>query len=127
MDMKEDPHKGLIRCIIDSENPISLVDTTRISKTIQNSGILDNYYPDGASLEVTSFGITESFTQPFQFRKNVGRRLNIIYDKDGYKKNVKAELSGFDGETLFLRNKNRGQFQLSLTKILDTKVVIQFK
>ncbi len=127
MDMKEDPHKGLIRCIIDSENPISLDDTTRISKTIQNSHILDTYYPKGASLEVTSFGINGSLTESFQFRKNVGRMLNITFDKDGYKKSVKAELRGFDGKTLFLRNKNKSQFQLPLTKIIDTKVVIQFK
>lgn len=126
MDIKEDPHKGLVRCLIDSEDSISLDDTAMILKLIQNSGVLDQFYSDGASLEVTSLGVTEPLTQSFQYRKNVGRKLNITFDKNGYRKHIEAELTGFDGETLFLQNKNKGHFQLVLVNILQAKVVIQF-
>jgi len=127
MDLKEDPHKGLVRCLIDSEDTISLADTTMISKLIQNSGVLDQFYSDGASLEVTSLGVSEPITQSFQYRKNVGRKLNITFDKNGYRKNIEAELTGFDGNNLFLQNKNKGHFQLAFANILQAKVVIQFK
>jgi ribosome maturation factor RimP len=127
MNIKEDPHKGLVRCLIDSEDSISLDDTAMISKLIQHSGVLDQFYPDGASLEVTSLGVTEPLTHSFQYRKNIGRKLNITYDKNGYRKNVEAELTGFDGEILFLQNKNKGHFQLELANILQAKVIIQFK
>lgn len=126
MDIKEDPHKGLVRCLIDSEDSISLDDTAMILKLIQNSGVLDQFYSDGASLEVTSLGVTEPLTKSFQYRKNVGRKLNITFDKNGYRKHIEAELTGFDGETLFLQNKNKGHFQLVLVNILQAKVVIQF-
>ncbi len=127
MDIKEDPHKGLVRCFIDSEETISLNDTARISKSIQKSGILDQYYSEGASLEVTSLGATEPITEPFQYRKNVGRKLNITYDKNGYRKFVEADLTGFNEETLFLKNKNKGRFEILLKNVLQAKVIIQFK
>ena len=126
MDMKEDPHKGLVRCYVDSEMIISLSDTTSIAKRIRESGLLDEYYPNGASLEVSTLGISEPLTLPFQFRKNVGRFSNLMYSKNGYKKQTDAELVGFDEETLFLKNKQRGQFQLKLESVYQAKVIVQF-
>lgn len=126
MDLKEDPHKGMVRCFVDGETSISLNETSFIAKQIQESGLLDEYYPSGASLEVTTLGLGEPLTQPFQYRKNVGRFLNLYYDKNGYKKHTEAELVGFDEEILFLKNKQNGQFQLRLENILLAKVIVQF-
>ena len=126
MDLKEDPHKGMVRCFVDGERSISLNETSFIAKHIQESGLLDEYYPNGASLEVTTMGLGEPLTQPFQYRKNVGRFLNLSYDKNGYKKHTEAELVGFDEEILFLKNKQNGQFQLRLENILLAKVIVQF-
>lgn len=126
MDMNEDPHKGLLRCFIDSEESISLNVTTTIAKSIRNSGLLDIMFPDGASLEVTTLGLSEPLTQPFQYRKNVGRLMNLTYEKKGYRKHVEAELVGFNDSIIFLKNENKGHFQLALENILQTKIIVQF-
>ncbi|MBC8323260.1 MAG: hypothetical protein H8E70_06805 [Candidatus Marinimicrobia bacterium] len=126
MDMNEDPHKGLLRCFVDSEASISLDVTTTIAKSIRNSGLLETIFPDGASLEVTTLGLSEPLTQPFQYRKNVGRLMNLTYDKKGYRKHAEAELVGFKDSILFLKNENKGHFQLALENILQAKIIVQF-
>ena len=45
IDIKEDPRRRMLNCIIDSENPVDLNLTTSISKDIHNSGVLDKSYP----------------------------------------------------------------------------------
>ena len=126
MDIKEDPHRRLVRCFVDAEESISIDETTEIAKSIQNSGLLDEYYPDGASLEVTTIGLSEPLEQPFQYRKNVGRMLNLTYDKNGNQKHTEAELVGFSDGILYIKNKYKGQFQLVLENILQAKVIVQF-
>ena len=126
MDINEDPHRGMVRCFVDSEKSISLDQTSKIVKSIQHSGLLEKYYPDGALLEVTTLGILEPLTQPFQYRKNVGRKLNLTYNNKSYRKHTEAELVGFNDDILFLKNKNKGQFQLALENILQAKVIVQF-
>ncbi|HJL75321.1 MAG TPA: hypothetical protein QGF17_08365 [Candidatus Marinimicrobia bacterium] len=126
MDLTDDPHKGMVRCFVDSEETVSLDVTTAIAKSIQDAGILDEYYPDGAALEVTSIGVTEPLMRPFQYKKNVGRKLNLTFDKNGYRKYTEAELVGFNDDILYLKNKNKGQFQLALENILQAKVIVQF-
>ena len=88
--------------------------------------MLDEYYPDGASLEVTTIGLSEPLEQPFQYRKNVGRMLNLTYDKNGNQKHTEAELVGFSDGILYLKNKYKGHFQLVLENILQAKVIVQF-
>ncbi len=105
---------------------ISLDLTSKIVKSIQHSGLLEKYYPDGALLEVTTLGILEPLTQPIQYRKNVGRKLNLTYNNKSYRKHTEAELVGFNDNILFLKNKNKGQFQLALENILQAKVIVQF-
>ncbi len=126
MDMNEDPHKALLRCFIDSEDSISLDLTTSIAKSIRNSGLLDTIFPEGTSLEVSTLGLSEPLTQPFQYRKNVGRLMNLTYDKKGYRKHTEAELVGFKDSILFLKNENKGHFQLALENILQAKIIVQF-
>ena len=126
MDINEDPHRGIVRCFVDGEESISLGVTANIAKSIQNSGLLDEYYPDGASLEVTTLGLSEPLKQPFQYRKNVGRMLNLTYGKNGYRKHTEAELVGFNDGILYLKNKHKGQFQMALENILQAKVIVQF-
>ncbi len=81
MDIKEDIYKAVIRCFIDSEKMIYSEDTSMISKSIQDYEVLDAFYPDGVTLEVTSLGVTTPLTRNFQFRKNIGRLLAIEYKK----------------------------------------------
>ena len=87
---------------------------------------MDEYYPDGASLEVTTLGLSEPMKQPFQYRKNVGRMLSLTYGKNGYRKHTEAELVGFNDGILYLKNKHKGQFQMALENILQAKVIVQF-
>jgi len=126
MDLNEDPHRGMVRCFVDGETSISLGQTSKIVKSIQHSGLLDQYYPEGALLEVTTLGVTEPLTHSFQYKKNVGRYLNLTYSSKNYRKHTEAELVGFNDNILFLKNEHKGQFELALENILQAKVIVKF-
>ena len=44
LDVKEDFHQGVVKCVIDAEKTVDLDLTTSISRTINDSGILDELY-----------------------------------------------------------------------------------
>ena len=46
--------------------------------------------------------------------------------KKGYRKHAEAELVGFKDSILFLKNENKGHFQLALENILQAKIIVQF-
>ena len=73
IDIKEDPRRRLLNCIIDSENPVDLNLTTSISKDIYNSGVLDKSYPNGMTLSVSSIGIDAPLKEAYQFKKNINK------------------------------------------------------
>ena len=83
LDVKEDFHQGVVKCVIDAEKSVDLDLTTSISRTINDSGILDELYPDGMALHVSSAGVDTPLKHDYQYRKNIGRVISITVDRDG--------------------------------------------
>jgi len=75
IDLKQD--KSSIRIIVDGLNSVDLDTTAYIAKKIRNSESLNKYLPEDFRLEVSSPGIDSPLTHPFQYKKNIGRQLNI--------------------------------------------------
>ena len=69
--------KSKIKVIVDGTNPIDLNTTSYIAKKIRNSDSLDKHLPEDFQLEVSSPGINTPLKYPFQYKKNVGRQINI--------------------------------------------------
>ena len=78
LDLVEDPSNSRIKIVVDGPEPIDLETTTSIARQVHSSEILNNVYPRGVQLEVTSPGIEAPLLYPFQFEKNLGRTLKII-------------------------------------------------
>ena len=77
LDLVENKAQSRVKVVIDSEGSIDLQTTSLIARTIRNSDIMLSEYPNGVQLEVTSPGIDSPLSHPFQFKKNIGRFLNI--------------------------------------------------
>ena len=121
-----------IKVFLDGDNGISIekcVFYNRILyKKIEESGM----FPDGDfSLEISSPGLDEPLKLMRQYRKNTGRRVEVLL-KDGVKVEGKL-LEVFDGHIIVeeTRGKNKKQeiiqHNFSLENIKSTKIQIVFK
>ena len=77
---------GYVRIVLDGEKNISLRDTTKMTKLLKKSSDFINLFPKGYRLEVTSPGLDSSIMFPFQFKKHIGRKINITL-KDKFEMN----------------------------------------
>lgn len=121
-----------IKVFLDGDNGISIekcVFYNRILyKQIEESGM----FPDGDfSLEISSPGLDEPLKLLRQYRKNVGRKVEVLL-KDGVKTEGKL-LEVFDGHVIVeeVKGKNKKQeiiqHNFSFDSIKSTKIQIVFK
>ena len=121
-----------IKIFLDGDNGISIekcVFYNRILyKRIEESGM----FPDGDfSLEISSPGLDEPLKLLRQYRKNVGRKVEVLL-KDGVKIEGKL-LEVFDGHIIVeeIKGKNKKQeiiqHNFPLDNIKSTKIQIVFK
>ena len=68
---------GKIKLIIDSFDGIDLNSTSILAQKIKKSDTINEFYPNGLQLEISSPGIDSDLKLPFQFSKNIGRKLKI--------------------------------------------------
>ena len=69
--------QNLVRLIVDAEHHISLSETTEITKRIRDSKDIQSMFPDGVRIEVSTPGVTSPLEYDYQYKKNIGRKLNI--------------------------------------------------
>ena len=76
-----------IRVIIDGDKGVDLSDCIAVSRAIEHN--LDREEED-FSLEVTSAGATTPLKFPRQYKKNVGRKLEVKTSEDTFEGNLTA-------------------------------------
>ena len=72
-------HQDLVRLIVDAEHHVCLDETTEIAKRIRASKDIQSMFPNGVRIEVSTPGITVPLENDYQFKKNIGRKLNISF------------------------------------------------
>ena len=75
--VNHDSHQNSVRLIVDAEHNICLDETTEIAKRILASKDIQSMFPNGVRIEVSTPGITAPLEHDYQFKKNIGRKLNI--------------------------------------------------
>jgi len=125
MDISENTRGNFIRVVIDGERPVTLDDTTNLSKKLRNDDELDIRYPDGFRLEVTTPGLDKALESPFQFRKNIDRKLKITFSNGDGTQTITGTL--IDANDTCVNLKESGQeFSLRYDQINSAKVLISF-
>lgn len=119
--------------VIDGDNGVTLNDCMKVSRHIEHN--LDREEED-FSLEVYSAGISEGITHIRQYKKNVGRKLEVIVDDNN---KVTGTLVSADDEKIKLQWKARepkpvGKGKITVQKeqeipyetIVKAKVMVTF-
>ena len=126
LDVKEDFHQGVVKCIIDAEKPVDLDLTTTISRTINDSGILDDLYPDGMALHVSSAGVDTPLKHDYQYRKNIGRVIGITVDRDGKPYSTEAQILAVTNDSIQIQRSSAADEWIPIADIIHSKVLIKF-
>ena len=126
LDVKEDFHQGVLKCVIDAEKPVDLDLTTTISRAINDSGILDELYPNGMALHVSSAGVDTPLKHDYQYRKNIGRVISITVEKNGNHYSTEAQLIEVSDDSVLIKRTNSADEWVSITDIIHAKVLIKF-
>ena len=126
LDVKEDLHQGVVKCVIDAEKPVDLDLTTTISRAINDSGILDELYPNGMALHVSSAGVDTPLKHDYQYRKNIGRVISITIDIDGKPYSSEAEILAVNDDKVLIQRSKVADEWIPILDIIHAKVLIKF-
>lgn len=126
LDVKEDFHQGVLKCVIDAEKPVDLDLTTTISRAINDSGILDELYPNGMALHVSSAGVDTPLKHDYQYRKNIGRVISITIDIDGKPYSSEAQIMAVKDDKVLIQRSKVADEWIPILDIIHAKVLIKF-
>jgi ribosome maturation factor RimP len=125
MDISENTRGNSIRVVIDAERPVTLDDTTNLSKKLRNDDELDIRFPDGFRLEVTTPGLDKALESPFQFRKNIDRKIKITFSNGDGTQTTTGTLIDANDTCVFIKESGQ-EFSLRYDQINSAKVLISF-
>ena len=126
LDAVEDPRGSYLRIIIDSENSITLDETTSLTKNLKGSAEFETMYPNGYRLEVSTPGLDNSLKFPFQYKKNINRRLKVAFIDNEMEKEFVGSLLVANDEIVEISSAKRS-IKLTYEQITDAKVMVSFK
>ena len=79
LSVKIDSSSSFIKVVIDSATDISVDKTAIMAREIKNNEDILSYFPDGVRLEVGTPGIGSKLEKNFQYKKNIGRKIELEY------------------------------------------------
>ena len=113
---------------IDSEKGITIDDCEKVHRVIDP--ILDELNPTNDAhyiLSVSSLGIDRPLKTERDFRRNMGKEIEItLFSKQDGKKNFKGLLSSYDDKTVSIVDSNNKTFSFDKTKVAHIAPVINF-
>ena len=126
MNILEDRRGQLVRVVVDSERPVTIMETAELVRKIKASEDMITEYPAGVRLEVTTPGLDQPLKEPFQFRKNKSRILEIVFkDKDDDLMMVTGRVISADDTCVTLDHDGR-ELDLDYIQIQKAKVKLEF-
>mgnify|MGYP001418219935 CR=1 FL=1 len=123
IDYNDFSKSGKIKLIIDSSSGIDLESTSILAKKIKKSETINDFYPNGVQLEISSPGIDADLIYPFQYSKNIGRKIKIYTTDD---RELIVTLSGSNETGINGNLKNGKKVELAYDQIQKANVIIDF-
>ena len=125
LSVKFDSRSSFIKVIIDSVNDISVDKTAMLAKDIKNNEKIISNFPQCIKLEVGTPGIGSKLEKVFQYKKNIGRKIELeYYFKDNTIKGTYLLTSASDIEIIVKQDSNK--YNIEYNDIISAKVKISF-
>ena len=126
MDITHNVRGNFVRIVVDSEDTLTLNDTANLTRSIKNSVETVSEFPDGVRIEVSTPGLDWPLSKPFQYKKNLNRNLEVVYDEDKSPTNITGKIISAGDESFELESGNR-ILSLDYDLVKSALVKISFK
>ena len=126
IDVNEKFESGFIRIVVDSEDIITLDDTTALTRRLLKSDEFNDRYPDGCRIEITTPGLDYPLKYAYQFKKNINRKVNIRFRRDNKLDAINCKILSADDDTVMVKHRN-SDIPISYNQIKDAKLILSFK
>ena len=126
MDLVHDTRSDYIKITVDSPNDIQIDKTSYIARRIKNDENIISMFPNGFRIEVGTPGVGSNLNHSFQYKKNIGRKISLVYlgsDNESISKIYK--LIDSDESGVKVKNKNVETF-IDYEKIVSAKIKVSF-
>lgn len=127
LELKVNTSRDYVFVIIDSENGITLEETTRLSRKLKLSKKFNSELAESYRLEISTPGIDRALEYPFQYRKNIDRNINIKFVENGIEKKIKGKIVGVNNESVTVSSRSGNVSNVSYDSIESAKVKVSFK
>ena len=126
MDVTHDVRGNFVRIIVDSENVLTLDDTAKLTRSIKNASETFSEFPDGVRIEVSTPGLDWSLSEPFQYKKNLNRKLEVVYGENKSSTKVTGKIIRVGNKSFELESDNK-TLSLSYDQVKSALVKVSFK
>ena len=125
LSVKIDSSSSFIKVVIDSANDISVDKTAMLAKEIKNNEDILSNFPQGVRLEVGTPGIGSRLEKNFQYKKNIGRKIELEYrSKDNTIKETFLLIG--NNETGINVKDGKVEYYIDYSDIISARVKISF-
>ncbi|MBH31661.1 MAG: hypothetical protein CMG71_06700 [Candidatus Marinimicrobia bacterium] len=115
---------GYAKLVVDTEDGITLDEITRLTRTVKDAGEINELFPEGIRLEVTSPGIDYPMTKLFQYKRNIGRAVRVLHELDNCPSPFEGQISAVENTTVTIENK-KSRYSFDLVQIEKCQLVIR--
>ena len=97
-----------------------------MTHSIKNASETFPEFPDRVRIEVSTPGLDWSLSEPFQYKKNLNRNLDVVYDENRLSKKVTGKIKSVGNESFELESNNK-TLSLSYDQVKSAFVKVSFK
>ncbi|MEL1236583.1 MAG: hypothetical protein VXA61_07890 [Candidatus Neomarinimicrobiota bacterium] len=126
MDVTHDVRGNFVRIIVDSENVLTLDDTAKLTRSIKDASETLSEFPDGVRIEVSTPGLDWSLSEPFQYKKNLNRKLEVVYDDNRSSKKITGKIKRVGDKSFELESENKS-LSITYDQVKSALVKVSFK
>ena len=122
---KFNEHSSFLKIVIDSIEDISVNDTALLAREIKNDEYIVTNFPEGLRLEVGTPGIGSELIRNFQYKKNIGRNIELEYHDKGEVIRKMYLLAGVGSNSISVEKNNKTN-DILFDDIKSAKISVSF-
>ena len=126
MDVTHDVRGNFLRIIVDSEGVVTLNDTAKLTRYVKEKIEVSSEFSEGVRIEVSTPGLDWSLSEPFQYKKNLNRNLDVVYHDNKISTKLTGKIISVGDKSFELEGDNK-TLSLSYDQVKTALVKVSFK
>ena len=126
MNVTHDVRGNFLRIIVDSESIVTLNDTAKLTRSVKERIEASSEFSEGVRIEVSTPGLDWSLSEPFQYKKNLNRNLNVVYNDNEISTKFTGKIISVGDKSFKLEGDNK-TLSLSYDQVKSAFVKVSFK